>query len=56
MELIIYEIWRDENNVYFDLSGRGVKREDLRPLSEIAGSNPAGGMDVCLLCLLCVVR
>jgi hypothetical protein len=20
------------------------------------GSNPAGGMDVCLLCLLCVVR
>jgi len=25
-------------------------------LSEIAGSNPAEGMDVCLLWMLCVVR
>jgi len=25
-------------------------------LAEIAGSNPAGGMDVCLSCMLCVVR
>jgi len=23
---------------------------------EIAGANPAGGMRVCLFCLLCVVR
>ena len=22
----------------------------------IAGANPAGGMDVCILCVLCVVR
>jgi len=27
-----------------------------RSLAEIAGSNPAGGMDVCLLWMLCVVR
>jgi len=27
-----------------------------RSLAEIVGSNPAGGMDVCLLCVLCVVR
>ena len=27
-----------------------------RSLAEIAGSNPAGGMDVCLSCMLCVVR
>ena len=26
-----------------------------RSLAVIAGSNPAGGMDVCLLCVLCVV-
>ena len=25
-------------------------------LARIAGSNPAGGMDVCLLSMLCVVR
>jgi hypothetical protein len=27
-----------------------------RLLAGIAGSNPSGGMDVCLLCMLCVVR
>ena len=27
-----------------------------RSLVEIAGSNPASGMGVCLLCVLCVVR
>jgi len=27
-----------------------------RLLSEIAGSNPAGGMNVCLLWVLCIVR
>ena len=27
-----------------------------RSLAEIAGSNPAGAMDVCLLRVLCVVR
>jgi len=27
-----------------------------RSLAGIAGSNPAGGMDVCLLWVLCVVR
>jgi hypothetical protein len=27
-----------------------------RSLAGIAGSNPAGGMYVCLLCLLCVVK
>ena len=27
-----------------------------RSLTRIAGSNPAGGMDVCLLRVLCVVR
>jgi hypothetical protein len=27
-----------------------------RALAEIAGSNPAGVMDVCLLWVLCVVR
>jgi hypothetical protein len=27
-----------------------------RSLAGIAGSNPAGCMDVCLLCVLCVVR
>ena len=27
-----------------------------RSLAEIAGSNPAGGMDVCLLWMLCVAR
>jgi len=27
-----------------------------RTLAEIAGSNPAGGMDVCLLRMLCVVK
>jgi hypothetical protein len=26
------------------------------PIAEIAGSNPTGGMDVCLLWVLCVVR
>jgi len=25
-------------------------------LAQIAGSNPAGGMDDCLLCMLCDVR
>jgi hypothetical protein len=25
-------------------------------LTGIAGSNPTGGMDVCLLCVLCVIR
>jgi hypothetical protein len=28
----------------------------VRSLAGIAGSNPVGGMDVCLLCVLCVVR
>ena len=27
-----------------------------RSFAGIAGSNPAGGMDKCLLCVLCVVR
>jgi hypothetical protein len=27
-----------------------------RSLAGIAGSNPAGGMDICVLCVLCVVR
>ena len=27
-----------------------------RSLAEIVGSNPTGGMDVCLLRMLCVVR
>jgi len=27
-----------------------------RPLVEVAGSNPAGGIDACLLRVLCVVR
>ena len=27
-----------------------------RSFFEIAGSNPAGDMDVCLLCVLCVIR
>jgi len=27
-----------------------------RSLGVIAGSNPSGGMDVCLLCVLCAVR
>jgi len=27
-----------------------------RSLARIVGSNPAGGMDVCLLWVLCVVR
>ena len=27
-----------------------------RSSAEIVGSNPTGGIDVCLLCLLCVVR
>jgi len=27
-----------------------------RSLAGIVGSNPAAGMDVCLLCVLCVVR
>jgi len=27
-----------------------------RSLAGIAGSNRTGGMDVCLLCVLCVVR
>ena len=27
-----------------------------RSLAGIVGSNPAEGMDVCLLCVLCVVR
>jgi len=27
-----------------------------RSLAGIVGSNPAGGTDVCFLCLLCVVR
>ena len=27
-----------------------------RSLAGVGGSNPAGGMDVCLLCSLCVVR
>jgi hypothetical protein len=27
-----------------------------RSLAETVGSNPAGCMDVCLLCVLCVVR
>ena len=27
-----------------------------RSLAGIAGSNPSGGMDVCLVCVLCVVR
>jgi hypothetical protein len=27
-----------------------------RSLTRIVGSNPAGGMDVCLLWVLCVVR
>ena len=26
-----------------------------RSLAGIAGSNPAGGVDVCLLCFLCIV-
>jgi hypothetical protein len=34
-------------------SGRAVCD---RPLTGIVGSNPAGGMDVCLLWVLCVVR
>ena len=27
-----------------------------RPLAGIVGSNPAGGMDICVLRMLCVVR
>ena len=27
----------------------------LIPLTGTAGSNPAGGMDVCLLCVLCFI-
>jgi hypothetical protein len=36
------------------VSGRAVRGEDLR--AGIAGLNPAGGMDVCLMLVLCVVR
>ena len=36
--------------------GRAGEGVGLKPLiAGIAGSNPAKGMDVCLLCLLCVV-
>jgi hypothetical protein len=28
----------------------------VRSLDGIAGSNPAGDMDICLLCVLCIIR
>jgi len=37
-----------------DLSGRAFEGVGLRPLA--VGSSPAGGMDVCLCWVLCVVR
>jgi hypothetical protein len=44
--LIEREIKKQESA---DASGHAVHGVGLRPLAEIEGSNPAGGMDVCLL-------
>ena len=37
------------------MAERSKVRVCERLLAGIAGSNPVGGMDVCLLCLLCVL-
>ena len=44
------------NNLQFsDPGSHALLRLDLRQFVGVAGSNPAEGMDVRLLCLLCVV-
>jgi hypothetical protein len=38
------------------VAARSKARVCGRSLAGIVGSNPAGGLDVCLSCVLCVVR
>jgi hypothetical protein len=37
------------------VTARSKARVCVRSLAEIVGSNPASDMDICLLCVLCVV-
>ena len=40
----------------FPVAARSRAQVFGRSPAEIMGSNPTGGMDVCLLCVLCVVK
>ena len=44
--------WKQHTCIY----QRSKTRVYGRSLVEIAGSNPVGGMDVCVLCMFCVLR
>jgi len=47
---------RKKNVVHIPVASRSKAWVCSRSLAWIAGSNPAGGMDVCPLQMLCVVR
>ena len=58
-----YSSWKSTSEIYIyyltfrkPLAARSKAWVCCRSLAGIAGSNPAGGMDVCLLWMLCVVR
>jgi len=50
-------LWRsNEMADPIPVAARSKARVCGRSPAEIVGSNPAGGMDVCLECVLCTVR
>jgi len=48
--------WSMHSNLPMPVAARSKAWISGRSLAGIAGSYPAGGMDVCLLRVLCVVR